>query len=341
VGITTLEKTAAHYGLGLTLGNAEVTLADLVGAYAALARGGVWLQPRAIEDGRPVASRRVMSPRTAYWVTDVLADPEAREYVFGRGGSLEFPFPVAAKTGTSQAYRDNWTIGYTREVTVGVWVGNFDRRPLTGSSGVAGAGPVFHAVMMAAQRHVHGREDTTAEIVGRPPDLTETQICVLSGMRSGDACRSRRTEWLPANTSPLPCSWHHASETGLLTLWPDEYRHWASERGLLEDESLVADSVSPPVRAASAQMGERRRFAIVSPPDGPVYLLDPTLRPEFQALSLRASGTRGVLEWRVNGKTVGSAPADRHLPWVLRPGRHRIDVRDGRGRSAGAAILVK
>jgi penicillin-binding protein 1C len=340
VGITTLENTAAHYGLGLTLGNAEVTLADLVGAYAALARGGVWLPPRAVDDGRRMAPRRVVSPRTAYWVTDVLADPEAREYVFGRGGNLEFPFPVAAKTGTSQAYRDNWAIGYTREVTVGVWVGNFDRQPLTGSSGVAGAGPVFHAVMMAAQRHIGGREDALAEIVDRPADLTETSICALSGMRSGEACRSRRTEWLPPDASPLPCSWHHASETGLLTLWPDEYRHWASERGLLEDERPVADGVSRRVGAASARVVERR-LSILSPPDGAVYLLDPTLRAEFQALSLRAAGTRGILEWRVDGRPVGSAPVDRRLSWVLRPGRHRIDVRDARGRSAGAAILVK
>ena len=72
----------------------------------------------------------LVSPRTAFWITDILSDPEAREYIFGRGGSLEFPFPVAVKTGTSQAYHDNWTIGYSRHVTVGVWVGNFDRAPL-------------------------------------------------------------------------------------------------------------------------------------------------------------------------------------------------------------------
>jgi hypothetical protein len=177
--------------------------------------------------------------------------------------------------------------------------------------------------MMAAQRHVGGREDALAEIVDRPADLTETSICALSGMRSGEACRSRRTEWLPPDASPLPCSWHHASETGLLTLWPDEYRHWASERGLLEDERPLADGVSRRVGAASARVVERR-LSILSPADGAVYLLDPTLRPEFQALSLRAAGTRGILECRVDGRPVGSAPVDRRLSWVLRPGRHRI-----------------
>ena len=93
-----------------------------------------------------------MSPRAAFWITDILSDSQAREFIFGRGGSLEFPFPVAVKTGTSQAYHDNWTIGYSRHVTVGVWVGNFDRKPLRDSTGVTGAGPIFHAVMLAAEQ---------------------------------------------------------------------------------------------------------------------------------------------------------------------------------------------
>jgi penicillin-binding protein 1C len=340
-GFTSLDRNAAHYGLGLTLGNAEVTLAELVGAYAALARGGEWREPHATKDEQTVASRRVMSPRAAYWVTDVLSDPDARAYVFGRGGSLELPFTVAAKTGTSQAYRDNWAIGYTRDVTVGVWVGNFDRRPLTGSSGVTGAGPIFHAVMLAAVRHARAHGEAHDTIVGRPGDLTSTEICELSGMRSGAACPSRRREWLPAATSPLPCSWHHASENGLLTLWPDEYRHWAADRGLLAETPSPATEASTPVRTASSIGAQVRRFAIVSPPNGAVYLVDPTLRREFQAVSLRASGTSGRVEWRVNGKPVGVARADGRVRWPLAPGEHRVTARDARGRSAEVAIRVK
>src|SRR5262249_59196738 len=91
------------------------------------------------------AVERLVTARTAFWITDILSDDRAREFAFGRGGSLEFPFPVAAKTGTSQGYHDNWTIGYTRNVTVGVWVGNFDRRPLIGSSRVGRAGAIIPA----------------------------------------------------------------------------------------------------------------------------------------------------------------------------------------------------
>ena len=340
LGFSTLDRNAAHYGLGLTLGNAEVTLAELVGAYAALARGGIWVEPHAIRRNDVPEERRVMSSRAAYWVTDVLSDAESRAYVFGRGGSLEFPFPVAVKTGTSQAYRDNWTIGYTREVTVGVWVGNFDRRALTGSSGVTGAGPIFHAVMLAAQSHARGRDESTFDIVPRPADLVEAEICELSGMRRGQACPSGRQEWLPADASPLPCSWHHLSDASVLTLWPDEYRHWASARGLLDETPVVSDDA---VRVVRSDVAARRpqRFEIVSPPDGATYLVDPTLRSEYQAVSLRVTGARGVVRWRVDGALVGSADADRHLSWKLRAGQHHLTAHDRHGRTAQVTIRVK
>ena len=341
VGITSLEKNAAHYGLGLTLGNAEVTLADLVGAYAVLARGGTWIRPRAVRQASVPSQVRVMSPRAAFWVTDVLSDAEARAYVFGRGGSLEFPFPVAVKTGTSQAYHDNWAVGYTRDVTVGVWVGNFDRRPLIGSSGVTGAGPIFHDVMLAAQSHVPGRDDAAADIVERPRDLADVEVCELSGMRSGAACPSRRREWLPANVSPLPCSWHHASDEGLLTLWPAEYRHWAAARGLLEEDRSRSPDLNVDRQVVAARVPAEDRFEIVSPADGAVYLIDPTLRTNFQAVSLQATATRGIVEWRVNGKTVGSGWAHRRVSWPLRPGEHQVSARDARGRTAIATIRVK
>jgi penicillin-binding protein 1C len=342
-GFGAFDKTASHYGLGVALGNAEVTLADLVSAYAVFARGGVWQEPRAVDNGTPAAVRRVVSQRTAFWVTDILSDDEARAYVFGRGGSLEFPFPVAVKTGTSQAYRDNWTVGYTREVTVGVWVGNFDRRPLVGSSGVTGAAPIFHAVMLAAQRHVHGSEASDASLVARPSDLREHTICALSGMRAGEACPIRTREWLPTGFSPLPCSWHHTSEAGLVTIWPDQYRTWAAGRGLLDSDRVVAVSNRAPVRFAGrdAPRGAAQHLEITTPPDGATYLIDPTLRMEFQTLPLRTVGASGRVEWTVNGHRLGSATADDSLAWPLQRGKHLVRARDTRGQIAEAMILVK
>src|SRR6185369_10158997 len=144
VGFTGLEHTADYYGLGLTLGDAEVTLEQLVTAYATFARGGRPVTTTMTPRPPTTENRQLVSKRTAFWITDILSDSQAREFTFGTGGNLDFPFPVAVKTGTSQAYHDNWTVGYTRDITVGVWVGNFDRSPLRGSSGVTGAAPIFN-----------------------------------------------------------------------------------------------------------------------------------------------------------------------------------------------------
>src|SRR5687768_14916552 len=217
-GLSTLDRTAAHYGFALTMGDAEVRLDEMVAAYSALARGGRWRPPRLLrrvqrDDGLAVPPRRedepVLSPRAAYWVTDILSDPGARAWVFGTGSSLDFPFPVAVKTGTSQAYRDNWTIGYTRAVTVGVWVGNFDRAPLRNSSGVTGAAPIFHDVLVAAERRVSGRLPAATDPPLAPPvpGLARKTICALSGREATSACPRLETEWLPAGHLPS-CRWH-------------------------------------------------------------------------------------------------------------------------------------
>ncbi|MBM3750956.1 MAG: hypothetical protein FJW21_07210 [Acidimicrobiia bacterium] len=213
-GLTTLGQTAAHYGLGLTLGNAEVRLDELARAYSLFAE----------------KTSEVFSDRTRYWITHILSDPEARRYVFGEGGSLDFPFAVAVKTGTSQAYHDNWTIGYTRDVTVGVWVGNLDRTPLRFSTGVTGAGPIFHDVMLAAVEYARGAlplfDQTPIRDV--PGGLREITLCAESGLVAGSACPARIREHLPHDAGDRTCTWHHATDRGVLTVYPEEYRSWAA-----------------------------------------------------------------------------------------------------------------
>jgi len=287
-GFRNFDRTADYYGLGLTLGDAEVTLDQLVRAYATFARGGVAIEPSMLLHG-PRAQRRLVSQRTAFWITDILSDASAREYIFGSGGALDFPFPVAVKTGTSQAYRDNWTIGYTRDVTVGVWVGNFDLSALRNSSGVTGAGPIFHAVMLAA---AGGRE----EIVERPSDLERVPVCALTGLRPSTSCPEVDSEWLPGDAAVVFCA-----------------------------HPRVSRETRP------GQPARTPALRIVNPADGATYLIDPTLRREFQALRLRASGQA---RFTVDGKRVAA-------DWPLQPGRHVVAAVDERGRRDSVTITVR
>ena len=349
-GFSTLDQTPAYYGLGITLGNAEVRLDEMVAAYAAFARGGEWIEPTWLKGVRLRERRRLVSPLSAYWVTDILADTDAREYIFGRDSSLELPFPVAAKTGTSQAYHDNWTVGYTRDVTVGVWVGNFDRTPLRTSSGVTGAAPIFHAVMLAATRRRAGTHQLPGgtAIVARPDGTVGRRICALSGMSANAWCPAKGREWLlPSETRQ--CSWHHDSDGGVLVIWPPAYRQWAHNQGFAVHATVRAASgggrfFESPAAGSPREVARApaRALEIATPPSGATYLIDPTLRREFQTLALRATTARlGRIEWQVNGKDVGSVPSDEPLMWPLVPGTHTITARDARGHSADARINVR
>jgi penicillin-binding protein 1C len=334
-GLTTFEKTAAYYGLGATLGDGEVTLAELVSAYAALARGGEWQRPHYLAADARRDPVRVVSERAAFWVSDILCDNDAREFVFGRGGALEFDVPVAVKTGTSQGYHDNWTIGFTRAVTVGVWVGNFDRTPLVDSSGVTGAAPIFHAVMLAARARV----SSSATLATAPPNVTRARICALSGMRANRWCPSQISEWLPVENPPLPCSWHHLSDGEVVVVWPAEYREWARRHSADPEPEMPRAAVAAASAPSARQTTER--FAIVSPPPGAIYLMDPTLRRSFQSLPLRAIGGQGAVDWQVDGKSVGIAADHRPLMWPLAVGVHHLAARDAAGRTADVEIVVK
>jgi penicillin-binding protein 1C len=338
-GLSTFDRTAAYYGLGVTLGDAEVRLDELVAAYAAFARGGVAVRPRFTrEPGPQTDDRRIMSPRTAFWITDILSDDEARAFAFGRGGSLAFPFKVAAKTGTSQGYHDNWAIGYTRAVTVGVWVGNFDRRPLITSSGVSGAGPIFHAVMLAAEeRAAAGAPPTGGEAATEAPpqDSVRRRICALSGMAASPSCPAKTEEWTAAESRLPVCTWHQPTRRGVVVAWPAAYEAWAQSAFHAERPAVeAAEQVRP--RSAPADL------KVVSPPDGAVYLIDPTLRREFQSLPLRSSGSgAAVVEWRVDGAVVGRGDSASAIDWPLTPGRHVVSAEDVHGHRAEAAVVVK
>lgn len=156
-GITTLSRPPPHYGLSVTLGSGEVTLAELTGAYAALARGGASLPLRWDADAPVPAPKRVIDGAEVFaaQVTEILADSSARLKAFGFNEAMTVEgHRVAVKTGTSYEHRDNWTLGYSPSYAVGIWVGHADGSPMdpATSTGATGAAPLWHAVMEGVLR---------------------------------------------------------------------------------------------------------------------------------------------------------------------------------------------
>ncbi len=159
LGITTL--TRSDYGLALTLGGGEVTPLEFTAAYAAYANGGQRIPTFAITriddyTGQTVyehqapAAEPVIRPEHAYLINSILSDNAARTPAFGPNSVLNLPFPAAVKTGTTNDFRDNWTMGWTPDLAVGVWIGNADYTPMGKISGVTGAAPVWNAFMQFA-----------------------------------------------------------------------------------------------------------------------------------------------------------------------------------------------
>ncbi len=182
-----LEESGDHYGPSLALGTADVSLFELVNAYRTLANGGGW-SPLRFLPGKIPARKRAMAAEAAFVVSDILSDREARGITFGLENPLATRFWTAVKTGTSKDMRDNWCVGYSRDFTVGVWVGNFSGEPMRDVSGVTGAAPLWLEVMTFLQR---GRRQGPP----RPPGGVVPRRVVFE-----DGVEPPRTEWFLAGT---------------------------------------------------------------------------------------------------------------------------------------------
>lgn len=164
MGLSTLEPTTENlskFGFAVTLGGADVKMIELGAAYGAFANGGTKVEAvgilkvednsgRVLEEFNATTGEKVMSPQEAFIISNILADNSARTMTFGAVNSLIIPnYQVAVKTGTTNDKKDNWTIGWTPNLLVTVWVGNNDSTPMGKvSSGVSGAAPIWRQIML-------------------------------------------------------------------------------------------------------------------------------------------------------------------------------------------------
>jgi len=227
---------------------------------------------------------------------------------------------VAAKTGTSTDYRDNWTLGFTPDYTVGIWVGQFDNHPLQNISGVSGAGPIFHAVM--SELH----QDETPDWYSQPNGIVEVEIDPLTGKRiDPDALgfRPRHTRLEVFRRDRLPPMASIADyDLESRVILPPRYAAWyASDANHLRSRAVIRNRIDVPILTAFGPAELR----ILSPLDGTTAILDPDLPHGGRRFPLRVEGG-GTVEWTSDTLTIEQSD-DRD--WViLEPGRHRVIATD-------------
>jgi penicillin-binding protein 1C len=309
-GLSTLTNTAEHYGLGLTIGNAEVRLLELANAYATLARLGEYRPYRLALDAPLKPALRVGDRANAYLIADILADNDARARAFGPDSPLRFAFPVACKTGTSSDFRDNWAFGYTPEYTVGVWVGNFDGAPMERVSGVTGAGPLLHDLF----EYLHEHRGTSWYT--QPADIVEAYVNRVTGKgllptADGTASVPLKEKFASPNLPGFESRADYAGASGKFLLGP-EYREWLAGQDNWLGKRALAESNAGDLR-------------IVFPLPGTTLYLDADLPGGGANLPLRASRD-GALRWQSD--TLEFEAAQGREVARLTEGKHTIRVVD-------------
>jgi len=350
-GLSTLDKEAGHYGLSLALGGCEVRLLELTNLYATLAEGGVHrpVQALAVDPDALGPGVRLFSPEACAMVLDILAGtrrpdiPDAWEF------TLAAP-KVAWKTGTSFGHRDAWAVGLSRDLAIGVWVGNPDGSQCANISGTRHAGPLLFDLFRALA------PGSTRLPAFPTPALQRVPICAVSGELPGPACPATTTTIIAGVTLLQPCAMHRrifVNPDNGLRLHGDCLLAGESkeETALVWPAELVAFRRAqganlpglPPMDPGCADVPQESGPVITSPSPNTPYLIRADAPPQYQRLALSAAGAAdaSVHFWYVDGRHVAwTAPA---VPCFipLEDGEHEVMVTDDHGRSARTTFSVR
>ena len=342
LGISTLTDTS-RFDLALTLGGGEVQLVELVGAYGAFANGGQYVDPVYILEiydregtvlfdwAAPDLGTPELDPRVAFLINDILSDNNARIPSFGTSSILNIGRIAAAKTGTTTDFRDNWTVGYTPNLVVGVWVGNADNTPMIDVSGISGAGPIWNEFMREV---LHGQPEYAFE---RPDGLRRTQVCATSGLLPTEHCSQRLWEWFIDGTVPTESDNFYQvfevdtrtgqlsdentpeayRETQVFLVLPPEAREWAAREGI----------PPPPNTATLIDYQDISPVRLLSPDPYTIFQLSPITPLQTQRIRLEVvtPPDTQILTYWLNDKAIATleeSPFD--YWWNLIPGDHEL-----------------
>ncbi|MAS36931.1 MAG: penicillin-binding protein [Anaerolineaceae bacterium] len=341
-GLTSLAENA-QVDLAITLGGGEVRLLDMAQAYSIFPNGGHFVKPSFIlkvsrrsgdvlyEWQKPPFNNRILDERVAYLINDILSDPGARIPAFGTNSALDIGRPAAAKTGTTTDFRDNWVMGYTPNLVVGVWVGNADNTPMTDVTGVSGAGPIWNLFM---RRVLAGQPEVAFT---RPDGIVSQEVCALSGLLPTPACPRRRVERFIEGTQPTETDNIYQTFTidrtsGLLAddttppqdqvervfaVLPQEARDWANRNGIPQ----------PPIGAVVLRPDDSAGLRLLEPDPYTVFQISPRTPPDTQRIRLTAGvppNTESVT-YLMNDQELGTVQAEPWaLWWMLEPGDHEL-----------------
>ncbi len=311
-----LNKNADYYGIGMVLGGGEVSLYELSRAYMCLAKMGHFIPIKEIltingeKQNEAIEEKTISTYQMNYLIANILSDKFARTSEYGFTSVLNFPFSCAVKTGTSFHFCDNWTMGFTKDFTLGVWVGNFNHSSMQNVSGVSGAGPIFANIMMM----LYNNRDWPGKY-SIPDDIVKVPICALSGKKPNRNCLSIIEEIIPERDLAVyekdSCKMHINYKGEKFIVLPEKYREWAINLG---------------IKAPPDEYCQEQGFSISNPKDGVTYYRLSNLSPEFQSIrfELKNSNMKGKIEWILNGIPLQTTFKEHSFLWQVKPGSYTL-----------------
>ncbi|MFQ5602659.1 MAG: penicillin-binding protein 1C [bacterium] len=348
-GISTLPKPKEYYGLSLILGGGEVTLLELTNLYAGLASGGNFTSYRLLKSDAGEAENTLLSPGTCFILTDILSQLRRPELPAVWESTLDMP-KVAWKTGTSYGHRDAWSIGYTPQLTIGVWVGNFDGRGVPELVGAEAAAPILFALFNALEER-----DSHRWFV-QPESVEMRQVCAVSGMPVSQICAAVKNElFLPGVSPNQTCTIHQRilvdRKTGQRlcshcrigrTYWEKVIEHWPAEISSWKMRNGQPLAPFPEHFQKCVKIASGEKPVIHSPAMNTQFKIRSGVSLKYQKILLQASVSNHThtIYWFMNGRLIYSGDPNHPLFITPQKGRHTLLCMDEEGRSSEVEITI-
>lgn len=349
-GITTLTEPKEHYGLALVLGGCGVTLLELTSLYAGLANMGEFAPYRLKLSNENIRSVPLLKKGTAFILTEMLTEVERPDLPRCWESAVNLP-KVAWKTGTSYGHKDAWSIGYSPQFTIGVWMGNFNPIGSPVIIGAEAAGPVLFDLFNVLSKQ---RE---SKWYVQPAEVKRREVCASSGMVMSPYCTHLKYEYYIPGVSPTEtCMIHRAyaidKKTGkclcshcrvgrdyemkVFEIWPPKIATWMRRSGISVDKipehypgcSTLIAGTGPVIHSPSAECE---------------YVIRPGVDTQYQKILLEASvsnDTRNIY-WFMDKKLIFcGAPTEKVFITPV-PGKHILVCMDEHGRSTEMNLVIK
>lgn len=351
-----IKKDQEKLGLSMVLGGCGATLEELTGLYSTFAHDGKYFRPlytRSVDDTLAASALidrngyRVMSPAATFMINEILSKVNRPDFPLNWQSTEHMP-KIAWKTGTSYGRRDAWSIGYNKNYTVGIWVGNFSALGIPELSGANVATPLLFKVFNTIDY------DSDQEWFSRPQDCDIRIVCSETGMLPGDHCTNTISDYfIPLISSTQTCNNMEEvmisadekfayckscmPDVGYKKKW---YKVVTADMQQYYDEHRIAYERIPAHNPNCEKVFAGRAPAITSPRNGAEYLIS-RKRPEPLQLTCQTGNDVGKVYWYINNQFYKTAEAKDKQFFVPEEGPVKISCTDDKGRNRDIWITVK